>query len=122
MQQYLKDDHNELSIVNAVMEGVDDEARVMLSNSMIIRDAELAFTHNVPPHRTLCNRGANGIDGIISTSLGASSGSKAKVICIVGDVATTHDFGGILASIRMEADMTIVILDNGEAAFSPFCR
>ena len=120
VQQYLQDDHNELSIVNAVMEGADDEARVMLSNSMIIRDAELAFTHNVPPHRTLCNRGANGIDGIISTSLGASFGSKEKVICIVGDVATTHDFGGILASIRMEADMTIVILDNGGGGIFSF--
>jgi len=102
------------------MEGVDDEARVMLSNSMIIRDAELAFTNNVPPHRTLCNRGANGIDGIISTSLGASFGSKEKVICLVGDVAATHDFGGMLASIRMEAEMTIVILDNGGGGIFSF--
>lgn len=120
VQKYLQDDHNELSIVNAVMEGVDDEVRVMLSNSMIIRDAELAFTHNVTPHRTLCNRGANGIDGIISTSLGASFGSEDKVVCLVGDVATTHDFGGVLASIRMEADMTIVILDNGGGGIFSF--
>ena len=85
----------------------------MLSNSMIIRDAELAFAHSAIPYRTLCNRGANGIDGIISTSLGASFGSEEKVICLIGDVAATHDFGGILASIRLEAEMTIVVLDNG---------
>ena len=113
VKKSLQDDHNELSIVNAVMEGVDDEVRVMLSNSMIIRDAELAFAHSAIPYRTLCNRGANGIDGIISTSLGASFGSEEKVICLIGDVAATHDFGGILASIRLEAEMTIVVLDNG---------
>ena len=113
VKKYLQDDHNELSIVKAVMEGVDDEVRVMLSNSMIIRDAELAFTHITIPYRTLCNRGANGIDGIVSTSLGASFGSEEKVICLIGDVAATHDFGGILASIRLKAEMTIVILDNG---------
>ena len=120
VQKYLQDDHNELSILNAVMEGVDDEVRLMLSNSMIIRDAELAFTHNAIPFRTLCNRGANGIDGIISTSLGASFGSEEKVICLIGDVATTHDFGGILASIRLEAEMTVVILDNGGGGIFSF--
>ncbi|GIS55584.1 MAG: hypothetical protein Ct9H90mP30_2690 [Actinomycetota bacterium] len=56
-------------------------------------------------------------DGIISTSLGASFGSEEKVICLIGDVAATHDFGGILASIRLEAEMTIVVLTTGEAAF-----
>ena len=120
VQKYLQDDHNELSIVNAVMEGADDEVRVMLSNSMIIRDAELAFNDNAIPYRTLCNRGANGIDGIISTSLGASFGSEEKVICLIGDVAATHDFGGILASIRLEAEMTIVILDNGGGGIFSF--
>ena len=78
MKKYLQDDHNELSIVNAVMEGVDDEVRVMLSNSMIIRDAELAFAHSAIPYGTLCNRGANGIDGIISTSLGLHSDPKKR--------------------------------------------
>ncbi|GIR35636.1 MAG: hypothetical protein CM15mP49_10210 [Actinomycetota bacterium] len=42
------------------------------------------------------------------------------MICLVGDVATTHDFGGILASIRMEADITIVILDNGGGGIFSF--
>ena len=120
VQQYLQNDHNELSIVNAVMEGVESEVRLMLSNSMIIRDAELAFTNNAIPYRTLCNRGANGIDGIVSTSLGASFGSEEKVVCLIGDVAATHDFGGILASIRLEAEMTIVILDNGGGGIFSF--
>ena len=120
VKKYLQDDHNELSIVNAVMEGVDDEVRVMLSNSMIIRDAELAFADSAIPYRTLSNRGANGIDGIVSTSLGASFGSEEKVICLIGDVAATHDFGGILASIRLEAEMTIVILDNGGGGIFSF--
>ncbi|MBD29435.1 MAG: 2-succinyl-5-enolpyruvyl-6-hydroxy-3-cyclohexene-1-carboxylic-acid synthase [Acidimicrobiaceae bacterium] len=120
VQQHLQDDRNELSIVNAVIEGADDEVYVMFSNSMIIRDAELALQNNGTNYRTLCNRGANGIDGIISTTLGASFGSEGKVICLIGDVATTHDFGGILASMRLKADMTIVIFDNGGGGIFSF--
>jgi len=120
IQQQLLDDGNEFSIVSAVIEAIEDNSKIMLSNSMVIRDAELGFQNNKIAYRTLCNRGANGIDGIISTSLGASFGSEEKVVSIIGDVATTHDFGGILAAVRLEADMTIVMLDNGGGGIFSF--
>ena len=119
IKEHLKDDGNELSAVAAVMEAVNDDSRIMLSNSMIIRDAELAFHNDGTIFRTLSNRGANGIDGIISTSLGASNASDGKVVCLIGDVAAAHDFGAVLAASRMKSDMTIVLLDNkGGGIFS----
>ena len=104
---------SEISTIHAVRMGVPDEATIVLSNSMVIRDAELAFLNEGTAFRTISNRGANGIDGLVSTSTGVAHGTSRKVVAIIGDVAATHDVGGFLAANRLQTDLTIVVFDNG---------
>jgi 2-succinyl-5-enolpyruvyl-6-hydroxy-3-cyclohexene-1-carboxylate synthase len=79
---------------------------------MPVRDVETFFPARPDPPRVLSNRGANGIDGTISTAFGAADGAAGPTVLLVGDVAFAYDVGGLLAARRTEAPLTIVLLNN----------
>ena len=85
----------------------------MVSASMPIRDVETFFAVRDDPPRVLSNRGANGIDGVVSTAFGVAAGSAGPVALLIGDVALAHDLGGLLAAHRTRLPLTIVLIDNG---------
>jgi 2-succinyl-5-enolpyruvyl-6-hydroxy-3-cyclohexene-1-carboxylate synthase len=75
--------------------------------------------------RFLSNRGANGIDGVVSSALGAAaalqgpSGPAAPLVLVIGDLSFYHDLNGLLAVRRYGLDATIVLLNNdGGGIFS----
>jgi 2-succinyl-5-enolpyruvyl-6-hydroxy-3-cyclohexene-1-carboxylate synthase len=91
---------------------LEPETTLVVASSMPIRDVELYFPARVPLPRTLSNRGANGIDGTISTAFGVAAVSEAPVVLLIGDVALLHDLGGLLASRRLGLQLTIVVINN----------
>jgi 2-succinyl-5-enolpyruvyl-6-hydroxy-3-cyclohexene-1-carboxylate synthase len=58
----------------------------------------------------LSNRGANGIDGTVSTAFGVAAVTDAPVVLLIGDVALIHDLGGLIQAARRK--LTIVLLHN----------
>jgi 2-succinyl-5-enolpyruvyl-6-hydroxy-3-cyclohexene-1-carboxylate synthase len=91
---------------------LEPHTTLVVASSMPIRDVELYFPARVPLPRTLSNRGANGIDGTISTAFGVAAASNAPVVALIGDVALLHDLGGLLASRRLGLSLTIVLINN----------
>ncbi len=94
------------------------DAAVMVSASMPIRDLEwYAPALPVPPH-VLANRGANGIDGVVSTALGvAAAGTAGRTLAFLGDLAFLHDVSGLVN--LPEVPCTFVVVDNaGGGIFS----
>jgi 2-succinyl-5-enolpyruvyl-6-hydroxy-3-cyclohexene-1-carboxylate synthase len=79
---------------------------------MPIRDVELYFPARGQAPRVLANRGANGIDGTISSAYGVAAVSPGPTALLIGDVALAHDIGGLLAARRLGLSLTIVLLDN----------
>lgn len=99
-----------------------DGAIVYVGNSMPVRDLEAFWPVGSGAIRFLCNRGANGIDGFISSGLGAAAVSDTPVVIITGDVALCHDLGGLLAAKRHRVRATIIVINNdggGIFAFLP---
>ncbi len=84
---------------------------LFVASSMPVRDVE---TFAVTPARVLSNRGANGIDGTVSSARGAALGTRGRTVLLIGDVALLHDLGGLLG-----ADITVVLINNdGGGIFS----
>jgi 2-succinyl-5-enolpyruvyl-6-hydroxy-3-cyclohexene-1-carboxylate synthase len=102
------------------------EATLFVASSMPVRDIETFWPVRADPPRVLCNRGANGIDGTISSAFGAAAhepgpvGGAGPVVLLIGDVALAHDIGGLLASTRLGLKLTIVLLDNGGGGIFDF--
>ena len=79
---------------------------------MPIRDLELYLPARSPLPRVLSNRGANGIDGTVSSAFGVAAAGDRPVVLLIGDVALAHDLGGLLAARRLGLELTIVVLNN----------
>jgi 2-succinyl-5-enolpyruvyl-6-hydroxy-3-cyclohexene-1-carboxylate synthase len=79
---------------------------------MPIRDLEEFAAVRHDPPRILSNRGANGIDGTISTAFGVSAVASGPTAVLVGDVALAYDLGGLLSARRLDLPLTIVLLNN----------
>ncbi len=88
------------------------DATLFVASSMPVRDVEEFVAARDAPPRFLSNRGANGIDGTVSSAFGAAAVSDAPVVLLIGDVALAHDIGGLLAARRLQLALTIVLLNN----------
>ncbi|MEZ5165456.1 MAG: thiamine pyrophosphate-dependent enzyme [Acidimicrobiales bacterium] len=98
---------------------VPDGTLVMVSNSMPVRDLDAFTPADGPDVVFLGNRGASGIDGITSTSLGLAARHPGPVVLATGDLALLHDLGALFAARRAGLHVTVVCVDNdGRGIFS----
>ena len=97
-----------------------DEAVVWVSSSMPIRDVESCFPQSEKRLRFLANRGANGIDGVVSSALGAAVATGLPTWVLIGELALQHDAGGLLAARRAGVPLEIVCVDNGGGGIFDF--
>lgn len=94
-------------------------ATCYVSSSMPVRDLDTFFPGNDRAIRFLSNRGANGIDGVVSSALGASVVSDGPLVLVIGDIAFYHDLNGLLAAKRHSLNATIILINNdGGGIFS----
>ena len=82
-----------------------------------VRDLDLA---PVVPIRTIANRGLAGIDGTISTAVGAALANAGPTYALIGDLAFLHDANGlVIGPDEPRPDLRIVVVnDNGGGIFS----
>lgn len=110
---------SEPAVVTALAQFLPADATLVVGASMPIRDVEEFFPALSQPPRVLANRGANGIDGTVSTAFGAAATAPGEVVLLLGDVTLAHDIGGLLAAKRLGLKLTIVLLNNdGGGIFS----
>lgn len=86
---------------------------VMLSNSFPVRDA--ALFGGPPPQdcHMYVNRGAAGIDGILSTALGVQKSSRRPMLCLTGDLAFLHDANALYSAQNTPRPFVIAVVNNG---------
>ncbi len=84
---------------------------VFIANSMSVRYAEFFWTKNDKNYPIYFNRGANGIDGTLSTALGVAHENQNTVL-LTGDLALLHDTNGFLASKYYLGHLTIILINN----------
>lgn len=88
-------------------------------NSMPVRDLDTFFPSVRKRLRFMANRGTNGIDGVISTALGAAAAAEGPLVLVVGDISFLHDLGGLVAAGQHRIDATVILVNNdGGGIFS----
>ena len=98
-----------------------DGASLFVGNSMPVRDLDTFFWGGERRVRIAGNRGANGIDGVVSSALGFSAGaqSNAPSVLVIGDLSFLHDLNGLLAARLHQLNMVVVLINNdGGGIFS----
>jgi 2-succinyl-5-enolpyruvyl-6-hydroxy-3-cyclohexene-1-carboxylate synthase len=88
-----------------------DNTAIFVSNSMPVRDVEYFWQANDRHILPFFNRGANGIDGTLSTALGVAHGGQSTVL-LTGDLALLHDTNGLLTQKYLRGSLTIVLINN----------
>ncbi len=119
-----KDELFEGQVFRELQDLMPEGSLLFAGNSMPIRDLDTFFFNTEQSIRTMANRGANGIDGIVSSALGASSVQEPMVL-VIGDLSFYHDMNGLLASKLHRLNATIVVVNNdggGIFSFLPQAR
>ena len=110
----------ESALARRLFRSLPSEAMMVVSSSMPIRDVEAFVPPRSSPLCVLANRGANGIDGVVSTSLGVALGSGRPTVALVGDLAFLHDCSALVRSPGADLPCTIVVADNGGGGIFSF--
>jgi 2-succinyl-5-enolpyruvyl-6-hydroxy-3-cyclohexene-1-carboxylate synthase len=103
----------------ALADALPDGAVLWAGNSMPVRDLDAWLPSTDREITVRSNRGANGIDGVVSTALGSAAASPGPIALVVGDVSFLHDLNALLAAKLHHLDATIVLVNNdGGGIFS----
>jgi len=98
-------------VVSLLEEALGPDDRLFVGSSMPIRDLEWFYHPPGPGPEILTNRGANGIDGTVSTALGASLDGKHTVL-LCGDLTFLHDSNALLSAYGHRGDLTVLVINN----------
>ena len=109
----------EAHAVRALARALPAQAALMVGSSMPIRDVDSFWPAASPGQRFFGNRGASGIDGLVSTGLGVAAAGDLPAALLLGDLSLYHDMNGLWAVRRHALKPVIVVLDNdGGGIFS----
>jgi len=102
----------EPQIARDVLAAVPRGGVLVASSSMPVRDLEW-FGVPRPDVTMFANRGANGIDGVVSTAVGVALATAQPTVLLIGDVAFLHDSNGLLGAAHRDGlSLTVVVVDN----------
>ncbi len=114
------DDISEPALHLALGRAHRDGDLVYTASSMPIRDQEAFLAPSETDALFLCNRGANGIDGLISSGIGAAHASGRPTTIVTGDLGLLHDIGALAALRDVSTPARIVVIDNDGGAIFGF--
>ncbi len=103
----------EAEAVRTAVASVPSGGLLAVGNSLPIREVDLFCPAGPRSLAVLAQRGASGIDGLVSSAAGAVLGSGFPAVLLVGDVSFQHDVGGLAAARELPASLAIVVLRNG---------
>ncbi len=112
VEPYLESRLTEPGIGYTVAKGLPAGSLLLAGSSMPIRLIDSYGLRRSPAIRVLANRGANGIDGAIATSLGIAAAASGPTYALIGDVTALVDVASLATAARTGADVTFVVINN----------
>lgn len=99
-------------IVNEIISSLPGKCNLIISNSLPVRDFDSFANTSSKKINVYANRGASGIDGLISTSLGIASQSDLPTYLVIGDLSFYHDMNALPVKKNYSTPITIILINN----------
>ncbi len=106
-------------LARLLVQTLPPSATLVAASSMPVRDVEWYAPARARPPRVVANRGANGIDGVVSTAIGVALACGPSV-ALVGDLAFLHDLSALVRVDPRPVACTVVVADNGGGGIFSF--
>jgi len=108
-----KDSNCEGLFINNLLSNINPNSNIFIGNSMCIREADDLAQNCEKNHKIYCNRGASGIDGLVSTAIGMTYDSLDTLnIAIIGDLSLFHDMNGLHFTVNNEINTKFIVINN----------
>lgn len=104
---------SELAVVRELTRLIPEHGTLFVGNSLPIRELLWVGVRDGVSRTVLGNRGASGIDGLVSTAAGVATGMRSPVTLLIGDMSVLHDLSGWLWLSRLQYPIIMVVLNNG---------
>lgn len=102
---------NEPNAIIEILNSIPKNANIIVGNSLPIRDLDWFADKSDKKFVIHFNRGASGIDGIVSTALGISAVKKTTFL-IVGDLSFLHDMNSLQTAVKYSLPLKIILINN----------
>jgi 2-succinyl-5-enolpyruvyl-6-hydroxy-3-cyclohexene-1-carboxylate synthase len=102
----------EAQIARAVIGACPEGALLVVGNSAPVRDLDLWVAPGPKAFDVVHQRGASGIDGLVSSTAGAASVAGRPTVLLVGDVSLAHDVGALALLAEARTPIAVVVVDN----------
>ncbi|HEX4503795.1 MAG TPA: 2-succinyl-5-enolpyruvyl-6-hydroxy-3-cyclohexene-1-carboxylic-acid synthase [Scandinavium sp.] len=101
----------EAQLAHRISDYLPDQGQLFVGNSLVVRliDALGQLPAGYPVYS---NRGASGIDGLISTAAGVQRGSAKSTLAIIGDLSALYDLNGLALLRQVSAPMVLIVVNN----------
>ncbi len=106
------DPSDEGRLMAEIVRAIPGGTPLFVSSSMPVRDLDAFGGAHEGPLTVFGNRGASGIDGIVSTALGVAAGAGQATVAVLGDLALLHDVNGLLAAREPDVQVVFVVVNN----------
>ncbi|MCA9905675.1 MAG: 2-succinyl-5-enolpyruvyl-6-hydroxy-3-cyclohexene-1-carboxylic-acid synthase, partial [Anaerolineae bacterium] len=111
--QYSKNHWSDAAAIYELNDTLPSNANVFVANSLPIRHFDQFYLADATSDISVfCNRGASGIDGVVSSAFGTAATCRDPVVAVIGDVAFFHDLNGLLWRREPDAPVVFVLVDN----------
>ncbi len=102
----------EAKVARLLSQYLPKQSSIFFANSMTVRYAEFFWQQNERQIQPYFNRGANGIDGTLSTAIALAHSNDKPCVLLTGDLALLHDTNGFLTISQCRGSLTIIVVNN----------
>lgn len=112
------EEFSEAGLAHRIRKYLPEQGQLFVGNSLVVRLID-AFSQLPAGYPVYSNRGASGIDGLISTAAGVQRGSAKPALAVVGDISALYDLNS-LALLRYTSGpfVLLIVNNNGGQIFS----